>query len=178
MTLPKWINSDGKIVTEIDNSLHGFVYIISYSDGKMYIGKKNFYSNIVKPSLKTKDHNGCTKKTFKFVYRNDNGSIVTSKKRKKELKKQGIKPKKEYYDECIVESNWRAYIGSSDEAKAKKDMIVQRKIISFHTDSKNLSYWENYELFNRNVLLYDTYINDNIGGSFYRNQIKENNGLV
>ena len=36
-----WLDYKNNPVTEVPKNAHGFVYLITLDDGKMYIGKKN-----------------------------------------------------------------------------------------------------------------------------------------
>jgi len=168
--MQNWITKD-KLVDNIHKDIHGFVYCIYYEDGKKYIGKKSCHSYITKRPLKRGTNKGFVCKIKRTVYRDIDGSIVTSKNKIKALRAKGIKGKIEEFDKCIVESNWRKYIGSSKEAKARKNMITKREILHFCRNKKYLSYMETKELFCREVLENENYINDNINGSYYRKDV-------
>lgn len=70
------------------------------------------------------------------------------------------------------ESDWKKYYGSSPQLldlveKYGKDKFI-RKIISLHTTPGDVNYTEIKELFQRNALEDDQYLNDNINGKWFR----------
>ena len=125
----------------IGNTSSGFIYLLRFSNGMQYIGKKNFYVRHTARRLTTGNER-C-------------GHIAWDKSRKKE----------HFY----TESNWKDYLGSGKGYK--KSDVVERCIIRTCQTRKQLCYYEAYELFKANVLLDKTYYNDNILGKFYRRDL-------
>jgi len=137
-------------IEQIDSSIIGFVYVIEFTDGTKYIGKKNFYSTRTLPALKSGKIREGAIRTFKIG-----------------------KGKREYYDIVKKESNWKTYQGSHINCK---DKIPKYKRILAYADSKlQLTYLEAKFLFSFDVLLNPKYLNDNILGTFYRVNLLPNN---
>jgi hypothetical protein len=192
--LPEWTHA-GEIFKDqdiIDNDF-GFIYLISYKNGEMYVGKKNFHSRTTCILPKTlKEPVGTYEKFNRIIIKGLDGKIVTSKanraiarksiqevtlfnKQARKLNKKSSEPIEMmshlYTSEKIVycrikkESNWKKYKGSS---KIKNIHIKSREIICFGTGKKNLSYLETKELFKRDVLEDKMYLNGNISGVFFK----------
>lgn len=140
---------ENKEVTDLSNivnendTVEGFVYCIEFSNGKKYIGKKNFF-HTVKKKLGKKELSKITDKRlkdYKIVKRESdwlkyNGS---SRKIKEDLQK-GVEP-------------------------------VKKEILLLASSKKELTYLETQCLFCNKVLEKgDEYYNDNILGKFYRNK--------
>lgn len=72
----------------------------------------------------------------------------------------------------VKESDWKSYYGSHPEVKALvkegKELEFVREILMFVPTKKLLTYYELAFLFKKDVLLDETYLNDNINGTFYR----------
>jgi hypothetical protein len=69
------------------------------------------------------------------------------------------------------ESDWKDYYGSSEELKKDIDILgkenFKRTIIHLCIYKKQMTFWEEKEQWNRNVLLSDEYYNTNIGGKYF-----------
>lgn len=69
------------------------------------------------------------------------------------------------------ESDWRNYYSSSDELQADVELegkeFFRRTILHLCIYKKQMTYLEQMEQWNRNVLLDETYYNTNIGGKFF-----------
>jgi hypothetical protein len=123
----------GEIFTPPDpNKYEGFIYLIeNLSNGKLYIGKKHFWT-------RQKD-----------------------KKTKRKMKK---------------ESDWRNYYSSSDDLKKDVQLLgkehFKRTILYLCIYKKQMTYLEQKEQWDKNVLLDENYYNTNIGGKFF---IREKN---
>jgi hypothetical protein len=125
------------------NQWHGYVYITVHDPtGKKYIGKKSFFHT------------------------------QNKKLGKKELLEipvtRGRRPTKK---KVVKESDWKTYYGSSEQVKALPTSELKRYLIMLCKSSKQLTYWETKNLFQYNVLEDDTYLNDNILGTFYRKDL-------
>ena len=140
-------------ISQFPEGTHGFVYLIEYTDGTLYIGKKNLYSIKTMAPLKNgKVREGTIKQTFKI------GS-----------------GKRVYKDIVKKESDWKTYQGSHADCKAKT--VKKKYIIALAKSMGELTYLEAKYLFAAGVLEDDNYLNDNILGRFYKGHIydKENN---
>ena len=49
-----WLYNDKEFTTEMIGDYLGFVYLVTFDDGKKYIGKKKFWSKVTRPPLKGK----------------------------------------------------------------------------------------------------------------------------
>lgn len=104
-----------------------------------------------------------------FIYLIENlvsGKLYVGKKHfwtRQKDKKTGKKKKKE--------SDWRNYYSSCDELKADVVSLgkenFRRTILHLCIYAKQMSFLEQKEQWNRNVLLEDNYYNTNIGGKFF-----------
>lgn len=69
------------------------------------------------------------------------------------------------------QSDWKEYYSSSDEVKADVEKLgkenFRRTILHLCIYKKQMTYLEQKEQWDRNVLLEDTYYNTNIGGKFF-----------
>ena len=134
---------------ELDDSLppkalFGFIYRITYTDGTMYVGKKQLWNFNEKTALKS----GC--KRDGHLYFQDR-----IKKRKK-VKMEGTQ----------TESDWRTYEGSTEFASEKT--IAAREILMFCEKQKELTYEEERHLFVLDVLRDPNYINRSIRNVYFR----------
>lgn len=126
-----------------DPTLHGFVYRITYSNGKQYIGKKDFFSTKRLPALKS----GKVRPNAERTYRNSNGKRV-------------------YYDILRTESNWLTYNSSSKLVKGLTP--IRKEILALAHSKRELTYLETKYLFIHEVLESDNYLNENILGKFFK----------
>lgn len=122
-----WLYEEKIFEVPNPNPYEGFIYLIeNLIDGKMYIGKKHFWTR--RKSKKTK---------------------------RRETK----------------ESDWKDYYSSSDELQADVKKLgkenFRRIILHLCIYKKQMTYLEQKEQWNRNVLLEDNYYNTNIGGKFF-----------
>lgn len=81
------------------------------------------------------------------------------------------------------ESNWKSYLSSSDEVKARikaGDELVTREILRWCSGLAEATYWELYEQMVRHVLLSDNYINKWVAARIYGSSLKglKNDGMV
>ena len=69
------------------------------------------------------------------------------------------------------ESDWRNYYSSSDDVKLDVEKLgtekFKREILHLCKYKKEMTFWEQKEQWDRNVLLTDDYYNTNIGGKFF-----------
>ena len=112
----------------------GFVYCITYTNGKKYIGEKT-----IRASRRLKPTKGqlAIRKNFKRVE--------------------------------VKNLPFAKYEGSSKETKGLT--IAKKEILELCSDKVNLSYCERKWQMRLDVLVDDTYINGNIGGTYFRGRI-------
>lgn len=137
-----WIYKREKIdnINKIPKGSFGFVYLITnLTNGKKYLGCKQLFSK--------------RKRNF--------GKKELAKLTDKRLKK---------YEIVVKESNWLNYTGSNKQLNEdiKKGDKIEKHILAFAKDKKNLTYLETKELFINNVLESSNFYNDNILGKFYK----------
>lgn len=132
-------------IEQMPDETFGFVYLIEYTDGKMYIGKKNLYSFRTLKALKS---GKCRPNTIERIYKNTGKGY-----------RQG-------YDRVRCESNWLTYKGS--RAKTHKSDIRMKHILAYAFYKYHLTYLETYYQFFYEVLEDEDFLNDNILGKFYR----------
>ena len=149
-----WINYKTGVeitdINQIDNSAIGFVYLIEFTDGTKYIGKKNLYSFVnVKPNKKDEAPKGTE---IIYDYYKNTG---------KGFRQKMFHVKKE--------SNWKTYNGSS---KFTKDKTIKVKyILGYANTQLELTYLEAEHLFKYEVLKNDHFLNNTILGSFYKSNL-------
>jgi hypothetical protein len=131
----------------IPEGAHGFIYVMSVvidGEPKLYIGKKNFYSNrnvmLGKKALIARTDKRSSKKKLvrKLSYKNYFSSNETLKK----ARKDGIE--------------------------------IKRAIVKICYSKMELTYEEVAAMFKLDVLENKMYLNTNILGKFYRGKIKKN----
>ena len=149
-------------------NLYGFTYELMLSLDEQiyyYVGKKNFYRVIEAKSKRDKiprlGHVQFKRKKVPISIKNE---YVEGEKQKK-VKKY----KYEEYEVYKKESDWLTYEGSW--ARNKPYTVIGKFILDISESKRLLTYLEAKELFTRNVLLNDKYINDNILGKFFRGNI-------
>jgi|AntDeeMinimDraft_6_1070357.scaffolds.fasta_scaffold00344_13 hypothetical protein len=144
--MKNWIDiTTGKEVdsiAQIPKGAIGFTYIIKMYDGRKYIGKKNLR----------------TKRKRKFG--------------KKEVAKITDKRKK-HWEYVIKESNWKTYVSSNKKLQKEIEdgLKYEKYILEYAYSKKELTYKEEKQLYVNEVLEQDNWINDNIGGRFFRKDI-------
>jgi hypothetical protein len=143
-----WI-LNGKTVPDTEPTNYGFIYIITYTNGKKYIGKKNFFS------FKTLD-------ALKNGNKRDNHYLFKKVREKGKLvKKETVK----------FESDWREYCGSSEEGSQYE--VEKKEIVEICSDAINHTFAEAEWLVKEDVLRSDVYINKNILKKFFKGRITE-----
>ncbi len=148
-----------------NNTMWGFIYVIEYTNGKKYIGKKQFWSESTTPALK----NGEIRPNSTRIQKRKAMDTDDLANRTPAQAKKNVKTKLVPFDIVTKENNWRKYIGSS---KLTKGMTVKKKtIIEICSDKINLTYCEQKWLMRKDVLIDDVYLNDCVGGKFYAGKI-------
>ena len=138
---------NGKEITDISQfplGTFGFIYEVSTSEGKKYIGKKALYHN---------------KKT---------------KLKKSELAEQSGRGRRALHKIVSKESDWKTYYGSNKHLKnqiAEGEVTLKtlgKQIIEIGFNKKHLTYLETKYLFQFGVLENpEIYYNDSILGKFF-----------
>ena len=128
-----------KHIKDFPEGAIGFIYMIHYSNGKKYIGRKSLYS-FTKRNFGKKELALITdkrKKTYEIVKKEMKWQTYEgSKKEIKDLKSQGIN-------------------------------IVKKEILKVCFTLKQMTYYETQCLFSYGVLEGEDFYNDNILGKFY-----------
>ena len=116
---------------------------------------------------------------FIYAIHYTNGQTYIGKKIAKTKKKKHFGKKKlatitdkrlKTYEYIDIESNWKSYSGSS---KLGNDLEIKNKeIIVYCPSKKNMAYMEYLYLFKYNVLGSDRFLNENIGGKFWKGDIE------
>jgi hypothetical protein len=174
MSKDLWYHKDTQIKSHKD--LHpectDIVYLITYTSGHQYIGKKTVRSISTLPVLKTKARDG-SELICRHILRDGDGKIITSKKGRKEARAKGFKAKAEYYEKVVTDKPFLAYKGSSEFTK---DYIIDTKQIIYQcSDKKSATYLETMLLFEVDALFDMTYLNANIAGTYFDNSLE---GLI
>lgn len=133
-------------IKDMPKNVMGFVYLITYVDNSMYIGKKNLYST---RTVKARKDGKFRPNTLERIYRNTGKNF------------------RQAYDLIKVESNWKTYLGSHKECQIR--IPEQKEILQYAFTNLQLTYLEAKWLFSCSVLERTDFINDNILGKFYRN---------
>lgn len=139
----KW-QYQGKEVDSLPTDTFGFIYLIVYTDGSKYIGKKQAISKQTLPASKNPRE----------------GAIRIGK---------NVRGKRQYFDIVTKESGWRNYIGSCKEAVNLK--VKEKHILQFAKDKINLTFNEVEWLIKYDTLRDTTFLNGNILGKFYKGRI-------
>lgn len=117
---------------------------------------------------------------FGFIYlvEYENGKKYIGKKnfhsyRKKPLTKKELSfitdKRLKSYRVVKTESNWRAYTGSCSLSKGLK--LKEKRIIHVCKEKIDLTYWESFYLFTKEVLFDDTYLNQNLEGRYFSGKL-------
>jgi hypothetical protein len=142
-----WLDYNNEtVINTLDKEIFGFVYLIGFTDGTWYIGKKQVMSKQILPALKS----GILRSGAIRINKNVNG-------------------KRKAFDVLYKESNWRTYTGSKKFAENKK--IKVKYILDFAESKRYLTYLEAKYLFSFGCIENEEYLNDNILGKFFRDNL-------
>jgi len=155
-----------KPVKKLPENTHGFIYGLKFTDGTMYIGKKQCISVSTIPALATGIVRKGAMRINKLVLKDENGRIIVSKKNKAAARKRGIKATRTAYDVTVKEAKWKNYESSSDDVK--NHTLESKHILEYITDPKMLTYREEYYLFLYKVLEDPMYLNSCIGNRYWK----------
>lgn len=134
-------------VTSLPEGVFGFVYLITYTSGEHYLGKKQCVTEVQLPALK-------------------DGTV-----RPDAIRRIGrnVKGKRVQFDIVRKETNWKKYIGSS---KLTADKTIEFKtIIEYAYSKRQLTYLETKYLFGYEALEDPSFLNENIQGRFFRDNL-------
>ena len=138
----------GKEITNIKQlpeGAVGFIYILTFSDGKRYIGRKSLYSVRKKPL----------------------GKKALAQIKDKRLKKYEIIKKESDWNKYYSSNKT-----IKEKMKSGELDIESREIIKVCFTEKQMTYFETQALFCYGVLEYpEQYYNDNILGKFYKKDL-------
>ena len=157
---------EGNIVTEMPKDVHGFVYLLTYEGNYKYIGMKATYSILEKPAKKSGEiREGC-ERVYHNVIRDEDGKVIVSRKDIRAARKRGLKATREAYDRGIYEAKWQDYESSSKDVA--NYTLISKEILEYGPTLKSLRYLEESHLFKNDVLLKPEYLNQNIGGRYFK----------
>ena len=141
-----WTYEDAPF-TELPPDVFGFVYLITYTDGTHYLGKKQCVSEVALPALK-------------------NGTVRPEASHRIG---RNIKGKRVQFDIVRKETAWKKYCGSS---KLTADKTIEFKtIIALAYSKRQLTYLETKYLFGYEALEDKSFINEHILGKFFRDNL-------
>ena len=148
LSIPYWTfnNKEMSNLEHFSDDSVGFIYLITLSNGKSYIGRKKLYSE--------------RKRNFG---KKELANIVDKRKKKYEI------IKKESDWNSYIGSNKLLHEDFKNGIR-----ITKREILKICNNEKQMTYFETYYLFLEDVLNKNEYYNDNILGKFYRKDL--NNG--
>jgi hypothetical protein len=133
-----------KHIKDFPEGAIGFIYMLHFSNGKKYIGRKSMYSYTKR---------NFTKKEL---------ALITDKR----LKTYEI-VQKEVRWQTYAGSSGREMKGSMDDGAH----LVKKEILKVCFTKKQITYYESQCLFSYGVLESDDFYNDNILGKFYRRDL-------
>jgi len=98
-------------------------------------------------------------------------SFWSTVKKKLTVQEMEARPSKRHKDYKLVtkESSWRKYSGSSKLFGSRE--IAEKRILQIAKTKRHLSYLETKYLFKADVLESDEYLNDSIGGRYFRGNL-------
>lgn len=156
----KWYYK-GEEVTELPKNTFGFVYKISYTNGKFYIGKKQVQTTETKPLRKDgkrRENSELVSKRVKLT-ESELSERKSSDKRKSKIV--------QFEKVTTINDSWKKYKGSS---KLTTNLTIDKKeIMYFSSNKRTLTYLENYLLYKCHGPCNKMCLNENIGGQFYDN---------
>ena len=136
----------GKELIDRPEDTYGFIYLITYTNGKKYVGQKKFYSEVNLPALKS----GEQRPDSVRIGKNLNGKRV-------------------YFDKVKKPNNWKTYKGSSEHSLGLT--IAHKEILLMVKLKKSLLYQEMKAIMCMGCLETEDYLNINILRKFYKGNI-------
>ena len=164
----QWIYQGGEVSDKPPKlNMFGFIYQINYTNGKKYIGKKQFHSETTQKVLKT----GIPRENSQRITKRIKMTADELAERTPAQVKKNVKNKMVEFEMVIKENDWRTYVGSCKDVKGFK--IESRVILEICYDKLNLTYCEIKWQLRKDVLVDDDYVNSNILGKFYVGKISK-----
>lgn len=155
----------GEVLKDFPPEYFGFCYLITYSDGTKYIGKKQVYSAVTLPMLKT----GIPRPDSTPLLKRTPMTAEELAARTKVQIKTNVKSTLTQYDVVRKEMPWKKYKGSSKLTTGKT--ITSKEIIALCPTKRNLTYMEVKAMFYYEVLEDDTFMNENILAKFFKGNL-------
>lgn len=154
-----------KNFTETPPNIHGFIYCITYTNGKKYIGMKAFYSYNTLPALKT----GILRPNATRIMKRRPLTKPQLAERTAVQLRTNVTTTLLPFDIVKKEARWHTYKGSS---KATVNLeIAHKEILCLVPTKRNMTYMEAKALFANDVLESNVYVNDNILGKFFKDKL-------
>lgn len=149
---------NGYKYNEIGEGYEGFVYLLTFEDGRKYIGKKNFFTYKVLPALAS----GLVRINAERIYKNLYDKVNPKYKNGKQVKVRTP------LDRLARESHWRNYEGSIKHS-SELPRVIKKEILYLCISKRELTYIEVRELFKVDAIFNTEYINENINGTWFNN---------
>ena len=164
----KWKYQGGEVSDKAPRlNMFGFIYQINYTNGKHYIGKKQFHSETTQKVLKT----GVPRENSKRIVKRIKLTAEELDARTPVQVKTNVKTKAVEFEMVIKENDWRKYVGSSKDTKGFK--VGSKVILEICYDKINLTYCEIKWMVRKDVLVDDDFVNSNILGKFFAGRISK-----
>ena len=159
-----WLYNDKPFTENVDNHF-GFIYYIEYECGSKYIGQKAF---VGKTTLEARK-NGIQRDNSIRIHKRKPMTKEDLEARSTAQIRTNVKNKSVAYDVVYKETDWKTYDGSSKETEGL--VIKEKHIMHLCSSKRNMTYMETKMLFINEVLEDETYINGNILGKFYKDNL-------
>lgn len=141
-----WTYEDAPVIA-LPKDVFGIIYLISYTDGTHYLGKKQCVTEVQLPALK-------------------DGTVRPDAIRRIS---RNVKGKRVQFDIVHKETNWKKYIGSS---KLTADKTIEFKtIIEYAYSKRQLGYLESKYLFCYEAIENPLFINECIMNRYWRGNL-------
>lgn len=137
---------------------YGFIYELTGSNGKKYIGMKQFFSH-----------------RSKVVSQKQVRLKGKSAFRRKKIKKGKKAGEMQYYEMVSKETDWKTYYGSSDALKKdlKNGVTFTKEILELVPRKGLMLYKETCAILCSNALERDDYYNRHVLNKFYSNNLEK-----
>lgn len=156
---------EGQPVDELPENTHGFIYRLTLVGNKFYIGKKNCLKKLTLPALKS----GEIRPGAERILKRKPMTLDELGERSVRQMRDRVMSKLVPFDVLYKTSGWKAYTSSSDDINPSQ--IIYKEILEFAPTKRSLTYLEEKHQFLNNVLEDDTYLNQNIGGRYFRGKL-------
>lgn len=160
----KWFHN-GQQVDELPENTYGFIYKLHLAEGLFYIGKKNCLKKLTLPALKS----GEIRPGAERVLKRKPMTLDELNERSVRQIRDRVMSKLVPFDVLYKSTGWKSYTSSSDDIDPSQ--IIYKEILEFAPTKRSLTYLEEKHQFLNNVLEDDTYLNQNIGGRYFRGKL-------